>query len=112
MGPKGLVERVASDQCSQLSDHCRVMATGKVGLDPPCGSHETELLEPVDVRLRERLVAEVGERRTAPQTKGLTEQSGGLGRLPVSEGLAALAGQTLEARCVHGLRGDLEDVPG
>jgi hypothetical protein len=52
-----------------------VPAEGGLGLDPLLGRDETQLLEPRDVALREWLVAQIGQGRTAPEAEGLAESS-------------------------------------
>ena len=69
----------------------------EVRVDALLERREPQLLEPRDLRLRERLVGEVGERRATPEREGLTQLLRG------RRGLAAarLADQPLEARDVQ-----------
>ena len=60
-----------------------------------------------DLRLRERFVCHVGERRTAPEAESVAEETcGELGRDPVR-----LLDQPLEAEQVELLRSDADQVP-
>ena len=51
-------------------------AERELGVDPLLERREPELLEPLDGRLGERLVGEVGERRPAPELERLAQQGG------------------------------------
>ena len=78
------------------------MTTGlEVGVDSPLERNETELFETGGLVLRERLVREVGERRTTPEGE----------RLPQSFGIAALD-EGLEALEIELALLDPDHVPG
>src|SRR5215204_5860817 len=81
----------------ELGDERRVAAEREVGVDPVLERGEPLLLEPRDLRLRERLVAEVGERTPAPQRERLPQLVGGGGRVAPLERLAAGVRQRGEA---------------
>jgi hypothetical protein len=57
----------------ELANDLGVTAGGKIGVDPLLEGGEPQLLETTDLGLRERLVSEIGERRTAPNGKRLTQ---------------------------------------
>ena len=59
------------DERLQLADERAVPAEREIGVDPVLERGEPELLEPVRLRPRERLVREVGERRAAPERERL-----------------------------------------
>ena len=61
------------DERLELADDLDVAAEREVGLEPALEGGQTQLLEACDRRLRERLVGNVGERRTAPEAEGLSE---------------------------------------
>ena len=61
------------DQCFQLAYELGVPPERKVGVDSPLDRGEPQLLDSPDRRLRERLVCEVGERRSAPERERLSE---------------------------------------
>src|SRR5215213_7181089 len=82
-------------------------ARGEVALHGELGGLELELLQPADDRCGERLVRDVGERRSAPQRERLTR---GVGE-PASVVRAARLGQeALEPRRVDGVRIDAQLV--
>ena len=59
---EALAERMALDEGLQLPDQLAVAAQSEIRVDPLLERGEPKLLEPGDLRLRERLVCEVGER--------------------------------------------------
>ena len=66
---------------------------GELGVDPLLERRQPQLPETGALRLRERLVGEVGERRPAPQRKRLAQ----LLRCPLGIGAAGLGDEPLEA---------------
>ena len=73
---EALAERVALDERLELTDQLVVPSEREVGVDPLLERGQTELLEPSDLRLGERLVREVGEGRPAPERERVTEPIG------------------------------------
>ena len=71
---------------------------------------EPQLLETSDRRLRERLVREVGERRTAPERERVAELHRGLRGVAALEVAIGLGHQPLEALQVELVRPDVDDV--
>ena len=71
-----LAERVLGDERLQLARERRVAAGGEVGLDPLLQHRDAQLLEPLRLRLRPALVAEVRERRAAPEVERLAVRAG------------------------------------
>ena len=69
-----LAQRVRADERLELGDQLGVRAELEIGCDPLLEHAEPQILEPVDLGLRERLRLEVGERRAAPQVERLAEQ--------------------------------------
>ena len=59
------------DQRVELADHLGMPAGREVGVDRQLDRAQPQLLEPSDLRRRERLVGEVGERLAAPQRERL-----------------------------------------
>ena len=82
----------------------------EVRLDPILHRREPQVLDARDVRLCERLVGELYERRAAPQAQRLLEQIGGAGRLAGGEGSPTLAYDPLEPVEIDRLRLDAQDV--
>ena len=68
-----LAERLTTDALLELADELGVPPEGQVGLDPILERGGALLLEPSDMRLRERLVGQIGERRAAPEAEGVTQ---------------------------------------
>ena len=61
------------DHCLQLGHNLLVPAERQVSVDPPLQSGEPQLLDPPDRLLRERLVGEIGERRSSPERERSTQ---------------------------------------
>ena len=78
----------------------------EIGRDPVFEHAEPQILEPVDLGLREVLELRVGERGTAPERQRLSQQPRSLGWL----GVPRLAGQPLEAEEVELTAVELEHV--
>ena len=66
-----LAERVLAHKRLQLRDERGVPAELQLRVDPQLKRREADLLEPRDCALRERLVRQVGKRRSAPQVERL-----------------------------------------
>src|SRR5262245_31911291 len=80
----------------------------ELGLDALFESHDPQLLEPADLTRRKRLEGEVGERRSAPESKRLAEPLG-----PLAKTIAASRGEgALEARRVELVRLQRELIAG
>ena len=91
-----LAEGVRDHEGFELPDDLRVMAAGEIGADALLERENAQLLQSLDLRLRESLVGQVGERRAAPQCERLAQQSPGDFRL----GARGLGDEPLEARGV------------
>ena len=92
-----LPERVLVDERVELGDHVAVAAGGDVVVDRTLGGTNPQVLQPPDLRCRERLVGDVGERIAPPQRQ----------RLP----RVSLLQQTLEADRVDLAAHERELVP-
>ena len=101
---------MGGDELLQLADDVRMPAEGEIGLDPALERGQAQLLEPLDRRLRERLVGEVGERWPAPESEGLTQCLGRRGGLPGAERALARLDERLERVQVELARLDAEQV--
>ena len=55
------------DKCLELADDVRMAAQREIRVDSRLGTREPELLEARDLRLGERLEADVGKRRATPE---------------------------------------------
>ena len=108
--PEPLPQRVPSDQLLQLRDGC--LAELEVGLEPVAPRLQPQLLEPLRLLERDRLVGEVGERMAAPQRERLGEKVAGSFGLTGTQRGAALPFEPLEQQRVDLVRGDLEHVAG
>ena len=65
----------------ELGDELGLTAECEVGVDARLERGQAEFLEAADLGLGERLVGEVGERRSAPQAESLAQKARGqLGR--------------------------------
>ena len=91
-----LTQRMLLDESLKLTDDERVPPRRQLAVEALLQRGESSLLERRDLRLRPPLVREVGERRTAPQRKGLARLSGRT--------------QALEARQIELILVDAEDV--
>ena len=95
------------------ADPLRVVSDRELGLDVLLQRREAKLLEPADLRLRERLVGDVGERAAAPLVERHGEFANGLDERLRRRPDAAPARHPFEAREVQRVLGDLEPVsPG
>ena len=107
-----LAERMARAQRLELCHELRRLAAAQVGLQPVLERLEPQLLEPGRLRLGKRLVREVGQRRAAPQRKGVAEQPRGGGRVTHRQRLAPFTGKPLESMRIDLLRVHAQQVAG
>src|SRR5262249_61801849 len=63
---QALAPRVRTHERLELGDKRLVAAAGEVGLDPRLERAQAQLLEPADLRLRERLLTDVPARLAPP----------------------------------------------
>ena len=72
------------DELAQLADERAVPAENQIRIDAILERRKPQLVEPVDLYLRERLVSEIGECRAAPEresgAKSLGRRMGIAGR--------------------------------
>ena len=61
------------DERFELRDEIVVMAERELEVDAPLGARKAQLLEPLDLVLREVVVGEIDQRRTAPQRERLAQ---------------------------------------
>ena len=105
-----LAQRLGLDERLELGDELGVTAQCQVGIDALLDDDGSQLLEARDLRLRERLVDEVGERRPAPERERLAQHDFGGGCVARLERGPPLLRQPGEAVQVHLLGIELEDV--
>ena len=108
--PRTAPAAVCGDQLLELGDQFAVPAERQLRLDPLLESGEAQLLQPGDLARGERLVREVGQRRSPPQRERLgaaSEPPAPVGRRP---GRLPLLEQALEAAGVDGVGLDIEGV--
>ena len=68
-----LAQRMLPHERLQLADDLGMTARGELGVDPLLERGQPQLLQPHDLRLGERLIREVRERRPAPQRQRLAQ---------------------------------------
>ena len=107
-----LAQRLRVDDGLQLGHELDVAAEREIGVDPFLQRHESKLLEPRDLCLREGLVGEVGERRPAPERERLAESRRRTRCIPGGQALPAFVCEPREAVHVHSRRIELEHVAG
>ena len=107
-----LTQRELAYQRVQLADQLLLVAEREIGVDPVLQRRQASLLEPCDLSLSERLVGEVGQRRTAPQPERVAKTSGRGGGICAVERSAALGRQPLELVSVELIGRKLELIPG
>ena len=71
---EALAQRMTTREPFELRNDFRVTAERQVRLDAPLEGAQPQLLEPLDLGLREGLVGEVCERRASPESQRLAEQ--------------------------------------
>ncbi len=94
----------------QLNDELLMTAELEVGGDPFLLRRQAKLLETRDLGLREVLVPELGERRSAPERERRAESLGGRLGVTPSERTPALLHAGAEQVCVQPLGLDAEAV--
>ena len=98
MPAQSLPQRMVPHECLELTDEVAAAAGGQIGLDPVLEARQPRLLQTGNLRLREAVMAEIGERRPSPQRERLDQP-------PVlPEPLEALE---IELVCV-----DTQQIPG
>ena len=100
-----LPQRVLGDERAQLADEVDGLPAGEPGRQPLLDRLQAQLLQALDLALRELVEAMIGQRRPTPQRERRLE----IGRAAV--GARALQ-QRLEAPAVDGVAIDLQRVPG
>ncbi len=110
--PEPLAERLCGDEPLELPDQLGVPAQGQIGLDPLLERVQAQLLEPGDLALDELLVAEVGERRAAPQPQRVAQARGRELGVAVGERAPPVGEQALEPERVQLVRLQTQHVAG
>lgn len=108
LAAQALSERVCGDEHFELAAELGVATGAQVGVDPLLQRREPQLLEPCDLRLRERLVGEVSEWWPAPQAERFAQ----LPRRPLRIGAPRPGDELLEAGKVELGRVEQQDVTG
>ena len=111
LAPQALAKGVFGDHGLEVANQLRMASQFEVRGDPILEGTESELLQPGDLRLRERLECEVGERRPTPESKCGAQPIGGGGGVAGGERLAPLQGEILETPEVELLRREFDRVP-
>ena len=104
-----LAQRVRADERLDLGHELGVRAQLEVGGDPLLEHAEAQILEPVDLGLRERLQLHVGQRRPAPERERLAEE-----QRPVPPAQPHRASRTSRSKRaeIELVAVELEHVPG
>src|SRR5205809_5370365 len=100
------------DEAFEFADELPVSAEREVGVDPILVRGESKLLEPNDLRLRERLPGEIGERRATPERKRGLQRLGSAGRVAGPERRSALLAEVDELEEIDCVRVDDEAITG
>jgi hypothetical protein len=103
-------QRVRGGQRLKLADHLGMTAERQIGVDPVLEDTDVQLLQPRDLRLRERFIAQVGEWRAAPEREGLAELVRRLPQLVRRQSLSSQPGQALEPVDIEFVRPNLQAV--
>ena len=82
LAPEPLAQRVARDEALELRHQLGVAAGLELGADQVLRRREPQLFEPEDLRLREGLERELGERIAAPEGERVAQHRDALLRLP------------------------------
>src|SRR5262249_12457367 len=94
---------MGGDQRTELADDVRVTAERDIRRYPVLDSACPQLLQARDLRLREVLVADIGQRLTAPQRERLAEVRRRPARFVRGERATAFMGEALETAHLDGL---------
>ena len=70
-----LPQGVGGGERFQFADHVPMMAKREIGFDPVLDDTGPQLIQPRDLCLRERLIADLSQRRTAPQRQRVAKIS-------------------------------------
>ena len=92
-----LPQRVVCDQIAQLAHELPGATHREIGVHAVFDRGETELLEPRDHRLRERLIGKIRQWRTPPDLQRLAQHRRRLLCVPGRERVATALGQLPEA---------------
>ncbi len=110
LGPESLAQRMLRDERLQFRDELGVPAGRKLRLDPILGRGQTQLLEPRRLGPRKGRVAEVHERRPAPEADRVPQLLRCLRRRATSKVGPRLLDHSLEPIGVQLLGLDAEQV--
>ena len=108
LSPERLAKRVVADECLELADDVAVAPELEVGVDSLPMDDEPQLFESPDLRLREVVKRELGERRPAPERERLLKAVAPL----LWRKSTAVGESSLEAARVDLIRLNPEDVAG
>jgi hypothetical protein len=107
---RALPERVLTDEKLELRNHLLVTTGGEARLDQFFARADPKLVEPRNRPLRERLIGEIGQRRTAPERQRLGQQGNRVLRAPRIQVRAPGLVKTFEAVRVELIRLELQQV--
>jgi hypothetical protein len=107
---KTLAHRMLADQSPQLCRECTRRAESQIRLDPLLQARQVQFLQPGDLRLCERFIAEIGQRGTLPQGQRLAQRPGSLCHGPGRESITPFGQKPLEQPDVQLVREDPQHV--
>ena len=103
LAAQALPQRMLGDERLELSDEVGSPPQGEPGLEALLEGRQAQLLEPVDLVLREGLVDEVGERGALPERQRLLQAAKGRVRPRLRESFSRLLDQPLEPKGIDSI---------
>src|SRR5919198_28217 len=103
---------VLDDERLELTNQLRVSSERELRFEPLLEGGEAHFLEPFDRASRKGLVAEIRERRAAPQRQRLAEEIRRALRLPLRQGPTTFSRQALEPAEVELIRVETKAITG
>jgi hypothetical protein len=110
LAAKALAVRMAGDEGFELGDEVAAVPELQLGIDSLLDRLQAQLVEPGDLRLREGLEAEVGERLPPPEVECLPQSHRSPGGISTRPELAAGLHELLEAVEIELTGGELDEI--
>ena len=107
---KPFAQRVRGDERFELADHDPMSPELQLDVEPFLDRGEAQFRDPSDLRRRELLVGELGERAASPQRLGLSQQFDGTREITACCSGASCRDELFEAVQVDRLRWNLERI--
>ena len=109
---QALAQGLGGDERVELRHQRGVAAERELRIEASLQRDQPQLLETTGLAPRERLVGEIRERGSAPETERFSEDGGGAGAVPLAEQPLSLADEALEPLGVDLAFPEAEQVPG